>query len=102
MGMSDSPLRNMVVEAIREGLLEGAVTAGSGSADSGIQLGADRVMKIMEGVHENALGYGQLLGEERVLDALIEGRLSKGSQRHWWDATKQKMKQAEQVTEARS
>lgn len=100
--MTDSALRNMVVEAIHEGLLEGAVTAGSGSADSGIQLGADRVMKIIEGVHENALGYGQLLGEERVLDALIEGRLAKASQRHWWDSVKQKMEQAKQVTEARS
>jgi hypothetical protein len=84
----------MVREAVHEGLLEGAVTVGSGSADSGIEMATDRLMKIIESVHQNALGYGQLIGEERVLDALIEGRLPKASQRHWWDTTKQKIKAA--------
>jgi hypothetical protein len=92
--MTDTALRNMVREAIKEGLVK-AVRDHHPSKDSGIDLGTDSVMKIIESVHANALGYGQLLGEERVLDALIEGRLAKASQRHWWDSVKQKIKAAQ-------
>lgn len=75
-------IREVVLDALPDGNPEGTV---------------QRLMEITESVHENALGYGQLIGEERVLDALIEGRLSKGSQRHWWEATKQKIEAGRQV-----
>lgn len=93
--MSDTALRNMVREAIAEGVdVDPLPVADAERFDPA----TDRVMKIIESVHENALAYGQLVGEERVLDALIEGRLAKASQRHWWEATKQKIKAAQEAT----
>jgi len=90
--MTDTALRNMVREAITNAYYDAR------NKSETMEVAADNataaVMKIAESVHENALGYGQLLGEERVLDALIEGRLPKASQRHWWDRTKQKIEAA--------
>lgn len=83
-----SELRNMVAHTVNEGLDD--FRMGRASNDELVR----RVMEIITSVHENALGYGQLIGEERVLDALIEGRLSKGSQRHWWNSVKEKIEAA--------
>lgn len=84
-------LRNMVKEAIAERWPESGGQSSHREAQVRIDRTADAIMRLIESVHENALGYGQLVGEERVLDALIEGNLGKAAQRHWWESTKAKI-----------
>jgi hypothetical protein len=51
------------------------------------------ILSLCASVHQNGVMYGQLLGEERVLTAVLDG-LTEAGTRTWLDATKDRIAKA--------
>jgi hypothetical protein len=64
--------------------------------EAAADVATESLMKIIDSVHQNALGYGRALGEQAVLDSVLTVDMSEASLHTWKQAIDKRVEAAKQ------